>query len=89
MGSEVLGQAGSTLYPYISVIRYIGPAFTLASPIPSKNPRNYTYFPNREPDQSLPSPASQKRLDKVSKVFSLFLESGSHCVILACLELLM
>ncbi|ERE70876.1 RNA polymerase II elongation factor ELL3 [Cricetulus griseus] len=26
--------------------------------------RNHTYQPNREPDQPLPSPASQKRLDK-------------------------
>ncbi|XP_062946132.1 RNA polymerase II elongation factor ELL3 [Cynocephalus volans] len=26
--------------------------------------RNQTYLPNREPDQALPSPASQKRLDK-------------------------
>lgn len=36
----------------------------MASPIPSKNPRNHTYLPSREPDQSLLSPASQKRLDK-------------------------
>lgn len=35
-----------------------------SEPVAQWEVRNHTYLPNREPDQPLPSPASQKRLDK-------------------------